>query len=65
MKLKEIRESRGLTQAELAKLSDVNLRLIQAYEQGLKDINKGAVITIYKLSKALHCRIEDLIEKTV
>ena len=65
MKLKEIRESRGLTQAELAKLSDISIRTIQSYEQGLKDINKASVITIWKLSKVLHCKIEDLIEKTV
>lgn len=62
MKLKEIRESRGLSQAELAKLSDVKLRNIQAYEQGYKDINKAEVLRVYQLAKALKCRIEDLIE---
>lgn len=62
MKLKEIRLSRGLSQSQLAKLSDVKIGMIQKYEQGYKDINKAQVITVYKLSKALECRIEDLIE---
>ncbi len=36
--------------------------MIQNYEQGFKDINAAAVLTVYKLSKALDCAIEDLIE---
>ncbi len=61
--LKRIRLTYGCTQAELAKRSGVGLRSIQMYEQRNKDINKAAVETVYRLSKVLGCKIEDLIEK--
>ena len=63
MKLKEIRESKGITQKTLAEMSGVNPRTVQNFEQGKSDINKAAVIKVYALAKALDCTIEDLIEK--
>lgn len=60
--LKGMREKRGLTQAELAERSGVSIRTVQAYEQGLKDINKAAAITLYRMSQILRCAIEDLLE---
>ena len=42
--LKEIRESRGMSQQDLADKSGINKRMIQAYEQGYRDIN-GAKLT--------------------
>jgi len=60
--LKRIRELRGLTQTELAIKSDVNMRTIQNYEQGKANINKGAVITILKLSRALDCSMLEIME---
>ena len=61
-KLKRIRESRGVSQSELAKLSGVKLRSIQMYEQKVNDIDKAQASTLYKLSKVLGCSIEDLLE---
>jgi transcriptional regulator with XRE-family HTH domain len=61
--LKRFRTSYGCSQSELAKLSGVSLRSIQMYEQRNKDINKASAETLYRISKALGCRIEDLIEK--
>lgn len=61
-KLKRIRESRGLSQAELSDLSGVNLRSIQMYEQKVNDIDKAQAGTLYKLSRTLGCDIEDLLE---
>lgn len=61
--LKKIREGSGLSQNKLADKSGVNARMIQHYEQGVKDINKAQVGTVYKLAKALKVNIEDLIEK--
>lgn len=61
--LKRIREGLGLSQNKLATLSGVSNRMIQHYEQGVKDINKAQVGTVYKLAKALGVNIEDLIEK--
>lgn len=60
--LKQIRFKRGLIQTELAELSGVNLRVIQYYEQGYKDINKAQAITLYKIAQVLQCSIEDLLE---
>lgn len=60
--LKRIRAERGLIQSKLADLSGVNLRVIQYYEQGYKDINKAQAITLYKIAQVLKCRIEDLLE---
>lgn len=61
-RLKTIRENRGISQTELAKLSGVKLRSIQMYEQKINDIDKAQVGTIYKLSRVLGCTIEDLLE---
>ena len=61
-RLKTIRENRGLSQSQLAKLSGVNLRSIQMYEQKINDIDKAQTGTIYKLSRVLGCTIEELLE---
>ncbi|MCR4557881.1 MAG: helix-turn-helix transcriptional regulator, partial [Saccharofermentans sp.] len=58
--LKRLRTSYGCSQSELAKLSGVSLRSIQMYEQRNKDINKASADTLYRISKALGCKIEDL-----
>lgn len=60
--LKRIRTDSGLSQTELAEHSGVNVRMIQHYEQGIKDINKAQAITIHKLAQALKCNMEDLLE---
>ena len=62
--LKRIREDKNVTQAKLAEESGVSLRMIQYYEQGVKDINKAQGLTLYDIAKALGCSIEDLLETT-
>ena len=64
-KLKELRLATGYTQAELSECSGVNIRMIQKYENGDKDLNKTQGITLYKLACALECNMEDLIDKSV
>ena len=61
-KLKTIRESKGLSQSQLARLANVKLRSIQMYEQKHNDIDKAQVNTLFALAKALNCSIEDLLE---
>ena len=61
-RLRERRSNCGLSQSELAEEADVPLRQIQMFEQGQRDINKTSAITLLKLSKALHCKMEDLLE---
>lgn len=56
------RQTLRLTQKTLSERSGVNLRMIQHYEQGVKDINKAQSITLYKLAKALKCDMEDLLD---
>lgn len=62
--LKKIRTEKGMSQAQLADASGVNVRMIQYYEQGAKDINKASGETILKLSIALGCRMEDLMNSS-
>lgn len=61
-KLKEIRTQQGLSQSLLSKEANVFLKTLQAYEQGDRDIKKAQAETVYKLSKALNCKIEELID---
>lgn len=60
--LKKIREAKGISQNELSKLANVDIRSIQMYEQRRNDINKAQTITLYRLAKVLGCNIEDLLE---
>lgn len=60
--LKKIRINKGISQSDLANQSGVSLRTIQEYEQGRKSLNKASGETLYKLSKALNCNIEDLLD---
>ena len=60
--LKRIRTDRGFTQNQLAELSGVNLRVLQYYEQGYKDINKASAITVFKIAQALGCTVEDILK---
>lgn len=61
MSLKYMREAAKLSQAELAAKSGVNVRLIQHYEQGFKNINKAQVVTVLKLAEALEADVYDII----
>lgn len=58
--LKSIRESRGLSQSQLADASGVNVRMIQYYEQGRNPIEKASVETVHNIAKALNATIYDL-----
>lgn len=61
-RLQAQRKISGYSQRELAKKIGVNLRTLQQYEIRAKDINKAAGATLLALSKALGCRVEDLLE---
>jgi DNA-binding Xre family transcriptional regulator len=61
-RLRTKRLNSGLSQSQLAAESGVSIRQIQLFEQRKRDINNTAAITLLRLSKALHCRMEDLIE---
>lgn len=60
--LKRLREQKELTARELSEMSGVGAPTIRSYEIYKRDINKASAIILYKLAKALECRIEDLLE---
>lgn len=60
--LKWIRTQKGLTQKQLAEKSGVNLKMIQKYEIGEKDINHARAITVYQLAAALDCSIHAILQ---
>ncbi len=60
--LKVRRINNRMSQSELAAESGVALRQIQLFEQKQRDINCAAAITLFRLSRVLHCRMEDLME---
>ncbi len=62
-RLRRQREISGFSQSELAAESGVPLRQIQLFEQCQRNINKTAAETLLRLSKALCCRMEDLMER--
>lgn len=61
-RLRMRREICGLSQPELAADAGVPLRQIQLFEQRQRDINKTASETLFRISKALCCKMEDLLE---
>lgn len=60
--LHRLRKAAGLTQKQLAELSGVNLRTLQQYEIGAKDINMASGKTINALALALHCNFYEVME---
>ena len=60
--LKRLRTIAGLSQSELAEMSGVPLRQIQLFEQRQRDINKTQAINLFRISRALGCCSEDLLE---
>lgn len=61
-KLKRMRESKGLSQSQLAEKSGVHLRTLQYYEQGRLDFNHCKIEKIFSVALALDCDIEDILD---
>lgn len=60
--LKKLRQRAGLSQSELAVLSQVPVRTIQQYEQRQKNINAAKAETVIRIAKYLYCSVEDIME---
>lgn len=60
--LARLRAYANLSQSMLAEKSGVNVRIIQSYEQGIRDINKAQFSTVAKLAEALGCNPMELLE---
>ena len=61
-KLKAMRLQAGMSQSQLAKETDLNVRTLQAYEAGNRSFDSARLDTILKVALACRCKIEDLIE---
>ena len=60
--LARLRTYANLSQSMLAEKSGINVRIIQSYEQGIRDINKAQFSTVVKLAEALECNPLQLLE---
>ena len=61
-KLKEVRLAKGLTQKQLADSANINIRVLQHYEQGTKNFDHARLDTLLKICLALDCKLADIIE---
>lgn len=61
--LERIRKEQGLTQKELAYLSNVSIDTIKSYEGKRRDINLIALKNAVALADVLHCDVRDLMNK--
>lgn len=59
--VKSLRVSRGITQKELAEISNINIRQIQKYEYGEYDTGKMMLRNAIALADALECDVRELI----
>lgn len=60
-KLKERREKAGLSQSQLAAAADISVRVLQNYEQAIRDLDGAKLITLLKICLALDCTLADII----
>lgn len=61
--LKNLRESRGLTQYDIAKLLDMDINTYRYMEQEKKESKTIAFKTLEDLTKILNCDYNDLLLK--
>lgn len=64
-KLQELRIKKGLSQSELSRLSGVNFRTLQDFDQGRKSLANAKGEMIYRLSTALDCTTDYLIQNSL
>ncbi len=61
-RLQQQRKTCGLSQRELSERAEINLRTLQQYETRAKDLEKASFQTVRRLSRALHCSAEDILD---
>jgi transcriptional regulator with XRE-family HTH domain len=60
-RLKELREQAGLSQSQLSALTGISTRVLQNYEQGVRNLNGAKLVTLLQLCKALGCTLRELV----
>lgn len=63
--LKKLRESAGLSQKQLALASGIDVRVLQNYEQGVRNLDGAKLITLLNLCKALNCKLQELVSDPI
>lgn len=61
-RLTQKRLSRGLTQAELARITGMKQAYIAGLENRSRDINRAMTVNVYRIACALGCGIDDILE---
>ena len=61
-KLKEVRLAKGLAQKQWADSANINIRVLQHYEQGTKNFDHARLDTLLKICLALDCKLAEIIE---
>lgn len=59
--LKELRLMANLSQSQLAGAAGINTRVLQAYEQGQRDVSFAKLSTLLKICIALKCKLSDIV----
>lgn len=62
-RLQKVRLSKGLSQSQLARASGINVRIIQYYEQGSRDLYEASYSRVKALADALGVSCEELFYK--
>ena len=60
--LAKIRREMRLSQPQLAKKAGVSVQVIRNYEQRQRNINNATGAILWRISRALNCFMEDLLE---
>ena len=61
-KIKAMRQGSGMSQSKFAAAVGINVRTLQAYEQGYRSFDSAPLKILLKTAIALGCGIEDIIE---
>lgn len=64
-KLRDVRKSRGMTIKQLADKTGISFRSLGKYENGQLNIDGAKLKTLVKLSLALDCKVEEIIEEDI
>lgn len=64
-KLQDFRKTKGLSQMELAKYSNVSIQMVQKLEQNKMIIENCHIDTLLKFSEILGCRFYELFDDEV
>jgi transcriptional regulator with XRE-family HTH domain len=59
--LAQKRREKGLSQSQLADITGISLRTLQAYESETRNINKAAAENVYLLAQALDTSMEEIL----